>query len=150
MKKEVLDDTLESFFDGSQDFLSFPIFMAKFTKMDHAQNVETLCQWLAILSDRSLDNKMYNDHENKKPKDLVLIWDTGESFGLTPFRNDLIDYAEADIPVKDVTNINRVIGIGTTIHKFQNNKGKGIFLPCVSYHITTTDVRLSLPKPITK
>ena len=51
MKKEVLDDTLESFFDGSQDFLSFPIFMAKFTKIDHLQNVETLCQQLDILSD---------------------------------------------------------------------------------------------------
>ena len=120
--------------------------MAKFTKMDHAQNVETLCQWLDILSDRSLDNKTYNDHENKTPKDLVLIWDTGESFGLTPFRNDLIDYAEADIPVKDVTNINRVIGIGTTIHKFQNNQGKDVFLTFFSYHLPTTDVSLFYPQ----
>ncbi len=48
---------------------------------------------------------------------FILIWDTGTSFGLTPFQSDFINYAECDIPVWDVTKVNKVIGIGTTIHK---------------------------------
>ena len=52
-----------------------------------------------------------------------------------------IDYVEADIAVKYVTKINRV-GIGTTLHKFKNGKGKDVFLPCVFYHIPTVDVWL--------
>ena len=57
MKQEVPGATLESFCDGSQDFMIFPILMAKFTEMDHVQNVETICQRLAIISDRSLDDR---------------------------------------------------------------------------------------------
>ena len=35
-----------------------------------------------------------------------LIWDTGVSYGLTPFRNDFVDEVETDVPVKDVTGVN--------------------------------------------
>ena len=77
---------------------------------------------------------------------MILIWDKGESFGLTPFRSDFIDYVEADISVKDVTKINHVIGIGTTLHKFKNYKGKEVFLPNVSYHLPTTYLRLFSPQ----
>ena len=65
---------------------------------------------------------------------------------MTPFRSDFIDYVEADIAVKDVTNINHVIGIGTTLYKFKNCKGKEVFLPCVSYSLPTTDVWLFSPQ----
>ena len=65
MKQEVPVAILESFCDGSQDFLRFPILMANFTEMDHVQNVETLCQRLDIFSDHSFDNIMYNSRENK-------------------------------------------------------------------------------------
>ena len=53
---------------------------------------------------------------------------------------------EADIPVKDVAKIDWVIGIGNTLQKFQNDQGKDIFLPCVSYHLPTTDVRIFSPQ----
>ena len=36
------------------------------------------------------------------------------------YRSIIIDYVEADIAVKDVTKINNVIRIGTTLHKFKN------------------------------
>ena len=89
------DANLESFCDGYQYFMSFPRLMDKFNEMENVQNVETLCQRLDIISDRYLDNRTYNSRENKTPKDLILIWDTGASFGLTPFRSDFIDYVEA-------------------------------------------------------
>ena len=47
---------------------------------------------------------------------LILIWDTGASYGLTPFRSDFIDYVKSELPVRDVTKINTVVGIGTTLH----------------------------------
>ena len=55
-------------------------------------------------------------------KSLILIWGIGASFGLNPFQSDFIYYVEADIAVNDVTKINHVIGIGTTLHKFKMTK----------------------------
>ncbi len=42
---------------------------------------------------------------------LILIWDTGMSFGVTPFWIDFIDYVECNIPVRDGTKVNKVVGI---------------------------------------
>ncbi len=77
---------------------------------------------------------------------MIFIWDTGASFGLTPFRSNFIDYVQCDIPVKDVTKVNRVIGIGTTLNKFFYTKGKEVFLTCVSYHLIQTNVHLLSPQ----
>ena len=52
------------------------------------------------------------------PQSLILIWDTGASYELPPFFSDFINYMECDIPGRDVTKGNNVIGIGTTLHKF--------------------------------
>jgi hypothetical protein len=57
------------------------------------------------------------------PKSLMLIWDTGASFGLTPFQSDFIDYMACTIPVWDVTKVNNVINIGTKLHKFTDTRG---------------------------
>lgn len=46
-------------------------------------------------------------------KQMAWIWDTGASKRLTPFIHDFICYQKYDIPVKDVSKINHVIGIGT-------------------------------------
>ena len=51
------------------------------------------------------------------PKSLLLIWDTGASYGLTPFQSDFIDYVACTITVRDVTEVNTIIGIGMTLHK---------------------------------
>ena len=120
--------------------------MSTFKEIDHAQNVQKLCQRLAVLTDRSLNSRTLNATNKIDPKSLILIWDTGASLGLTPFCSDFINYVEADIAVKDVTKVNWVIGIGTTLHKFWNDKGKDVFLPCVSYHLPITDIRLFSPQ----
>ncbi len=57
-----------------------------------------------------------------------------------------IRYVKCDIPVRDVTKVNKVIGIGTTIHKFMDINGNPVFLPCVSYHLPQTDVCLFSPQ----
>ena len=70
----------------------------------------------------------------------------GNSYGLMPFISDFIYYVKCDIPVKDVTKINRVVGICTTLHKFINSNGTEVFLPYVSYRLTQTDVQLLSPQ----
>ncbi len=53
---------------------------------------------------------------------------------------------ECDIPVQDVTKVNKVIGIGTTIHNFTNTDGKPVFLPCIPYYLPQTDICLFSPQ----
>ena len=53
---------------------------------------------------------------------------------------------KCNIPVKDVTKFNTVIGIGTTIHKFVDANEKYILLPLISYRLPATDVRLLSPQ----
>ncbi len=80
------------------------------------------------------------------PKTLILIWDTGASAGLMPFWSDFIDYVECEIDVCDITKVNKVFGIGAMLHKFVDNNGNHVYLPCMSYHLPTTDVRLFSPQ----
>ena len=77
---------------------------------------------------------------------MVSVWDTGDSYGLTLFRSDFIDYVECNIPVKDATKVNRIIGVGNTLHKFIERNGTYIFLPCISYHLNQKYVCLFSPQ----
>ena len=83
---------------------------------------------------------------SQDPCTNVIIWDTGASFGLTPFKSDFIYYLKCDTPVKDVTKFNTVIGIGTKIHKFVDANVKDVLLPFFYYHLPTTDVQLFSPQ----
>ena len=53
---------------------------------------------------------------------------------------------KCNTPVKDATKDSTVIRIGTTIHKFVDANGKYEFLPCISYHLPTKNVRLFSPQ----
>ena len=80
------------------------------------------------------------------PKTLILTWDTGASAGLTPFCSDFIDYVECEIDVWDITKVNKVVDIGTTLHRFVDTKGNDVYLPCVSYHLPSSDAVCFLPR----
>eukprot|EP01082_Thalassiosira_pseudonana_P013456 g11528.t1 g11528 contig6:4959-5528(-) len=75
-----------------------------------------------------------------------LVWDTGASNGLTPFKSDFLDYMEVDIPVKDISKVNRVVGIGTTMYRFVDSVGETIYIPCLSYHLPSAEIRLFSPR----
>jgi hypothetical protein len=53
---------------------------------------------------------------------------------------------ECDIPVWDVAKVNKVVGIGTTLHKFTNTDSKLVILPRVSYHLSQLDIHLFSPQ----
>ena len=78
--------------------------------------------------------------------DCPLVWDTGASYGLTPFRGDFIDYEECSIPVQDISKTNMVVGIGTVMWKFKESNGGTIYLPLLCYHLPTADIRLLSPQ----
>jgi hypothetical protein len=139
---------LDAFCDGSHDFLQLPRLLSKFkeNELDHAAESTKLLRRASMLKGGVLENRVLNTCCKKDPKTMILIWDTGASFGLTPFQSNFIDYVKCDIPVRDVTKVNRVIGIGTTLNKFVDTKGQEVFLPCVSYHLTQTDVCLFSPQ----
>jgi hypothetical protein len=90
-------------------------------------------------------NNTNHSKQRKTAKDCPLVWDTGASFGLTPFRSDFIDYTACEIPVNDIARTNIVIGIGTTLHRFELD-GEPFYLPCLSYHLPSADVRLFSPQ----
>ena len=94
----------------------------------------------------SLESKTAPCHHSSSYENTPLVWDTGALLGLTPYRANFIDYLEVNIPVKDVSKTNYVVGIGTVIYRFQNDKGQDVFLPCVAYHLPTADIRLFSPQ----
>ena len=62
------------------------------------------------------------------PKTLILFWDTGASAGLTPFCSNFIDYFECEIDVQDIKKVNKVVGIGTPLHRFVDTNGNDVYL----------------------
>ncbi len=119
--------------------------LLQFWSVDHEKNISLCILQVAALRGTFENRSMSGG--SLDPHTLILIWDTGASFGLTPFCSDIIDYdVECDIPVRDVTKVNKVIGIGTIVHKFTDTNGNPVFLPCVSYHIPQTDVFLFSPQ----
>ena len=148
---ELTKSTLNGFCDGSKDFLKLSRLLSHKHSIDHSKNAqECLSRVHAIRGafggPQGIENGGSFHDVPLDPKRVMLIWDTGASYGLTPFRSDFIDYVACTIPVRDVTRVNNVIGIGTTLHKFSDSKGNPVYLPCVSYHLPQTDVRLFSPQ----
>ncbi len=136
--------TLDDFLKSDCNYLQLPRLLSQFKSIDHEKNISSCMARLAALWGMFENRPVGGD--NLDPRSLILIWDTGASYGLTLFHSDFIAYMECDVPVWDVTKIKMVIGIGTTLHKFTNTDGKPVFLPCVSYHLPQTGVCLFSPQ----
>lgn len=93
-------------------------------------------------------SRAYRVENDDGPKfdDTPLIWDTGASNGLTCHPDDFIDFVPMEVKVKDVTKVNTVVGVGTTLHKMTDTRGVTAWMPCISYLLPTTDVRLYSPQ----
>jgi hypothetical protein len=141
--------TLDGFCDGHKDFLQLYRLMSTFSTVYHVKNAQSCINHVHTLRDTYGDTYENQSSFSTGPldtKSLILIWDAGASYGLTTFRSDFIDYVKCEIPVRDVTKVNTVVGIGTTLHKFVDIKGNPVYLPCVFYHLPKTDVHLFSPQ----
>ena len=81
----------------------------------------------------------------KSFKTTPLVWDSGASFRLNPYCADFIDNMECDIDIKDISNLNKVIGFGMTLHKFTVQMVTNS-LPALSYHLPSADIHLFSPQ----
>ena len=77
---------------------------------------------------------------------MLLAWNADASYGLMPFRGDFIDYIKVDIPVKGVTKVNEVIGVGSALFKFKNDKNQDMYFPCIAYHFPIADIFIFSPQ----
>ena len=140
--EEVLADFVE---DRAGTFLAATKLITKLESVDRARAAEEVVQRANIFSStyqtKDVDGKKWRHTFRTCP----LVWGTGASAGLTPFRCDFIDYMECQIPVNDIARTNMVIGIGTTLHKLWVN-GEVIYLPCLSCHLPSAEVRLFSPQ----
>ena len=75
-----------------------------------------------------------------------VVFDSGASFGLTPFYEDFITYEETNIEVKGIGSQNVVVGYGTVLYRCKATDGSTCFIPGLAYHLPTTDVRLFSPQ----
>jgi hypothetical protein len=113
--------------------------------MDHEKNVQSCVAPINMMHGSyggTYESQCPHMDDPVDPKTTMLIWDTGALFGLTPFWSDFIDYDKCEIPIRDVTKVNKIIGIGTALHKFTDVKGLPVYLPCILYHLPKTDVFL--------
>jgi hypothetical protein len=138
------DEVLDEFCcERGATFLNAPRLMRHFGTLSLEEGAQPTVDRLNLLQSGIKNN---NSALNLATfKDCPLVWDTGASFGLTPFRGDFLDYVQCKITVKDIARTNTVIGVGTTLHKFKID-GNDIFLPCLSYHLPSADVRLFSPQ----
>jgi hypothetical protein len=131
------------------NFLQLYRLVSTFSTVDHVKNAQSCGSHVHTLCGTyggTYENQSSFSTGSLDPKSLILIWDTGVSYGLTPFRSDFIDYVKREIPGRDVTKVNTVVRIGMTLHKFTDIKGNPVYLPCVLYHLPQTDVHLFSPQ----
>ena len=118
----VSNEILCKFVKGKADvFLAGTRFLSTFESSDRSSETEEVVQGLNPFRDIFCFDKN-GKHEPKRRSIFLncpLVWDTGASFGLTLFRADFMDYAECSIPVNNIARTNMVVGIGTTLHKFE-------------------------------
>jgi hypothetical protein len=87
------------------------------------------------------------DHERgKQYYETPVVFDSGASFGLSPFINDFISYEETNITVKGVASENTVVGYGTVLYRCIADDGSTCFIPGLAYHLPSTDIRLFSPQ----
>ena len=77
---------------------------------------------------------------------MMLALDTGASFVLTSFKSEFVDNLQCDIPIKYISKVNKVIGIGTTIQNINNSKRDDVYLLCLMYHLPKAEISLFSPQ----
>ncbi len=136
----LLKSTLDDFLRSDCNYLQLPRLLSTFTSIDHEKNISSCIGQVAAIWGVFENCPVSSGKFNLRY--LILIWDTSASYGLTLFFSDFINYVKCDIPVWDITKVNKVIGIGTTLHKFTITDSKPVLLPCVFYYLPQTYVHL--------
>lgn len=152
----VSSDTYKSFFDLHDPLSlsrSFSLQVVSHGRYTGLVNEESILQTLYRLSEIRQTYLRLAEMQLSTPKDadgfwqVPMIWDTGASIGLTPFRSDFIHYEKLEgVTVRDIARENKVFGIGTAMWKFITRLGHEVFLPVICYHVEHAEIRLMSPQ----
>ena len=104
--ESIADDTVTNFLKHA-DVLAPVRLMKYFSPTDHAANAANAvarmnlfcCQINATCALKQSPHTI---------RDTPLMYNTGASYGLTPYQADFLEYQTCDIPVKDISKTNRV------------------------------------------
>ena len=77
-----------------------------------------------------------------------MVFDTGASGGLTPFRSDFVTYEKVQFDVKGVAGKGNVIGKGLVLQNFCTRCGNVIYISSHAFHMPTAEIRLESPKSL--
>ena len=102
----------------------------------------------ALLSCAYAVGQLYQSVPNGIVCTTPLVFNTGASTGLTPFRSDFIDYRPSDVSIKAVASTGKVIGIGTVLQKFKSRCGTTVFVPSVNFHMPAANIHLESPQNV--
>ena len=75
-----------------------------------------------------------------------LVFDTGATNDLTPYRADFLDYQKVDLDVKAVGSVGKIVGFGTVLYRFKTRCGHCVYRPGLAYHMPSADIRLFSPQ----
>ena len=91
-------------------FLGATKLIQKFGTLSLEEGVKSTIKHLNILQAAGSTNA---SHTAKRTtfKNCPLVWDTGASFGLTPFRGDILYYVECEIMVRKIARAKTVFPI---------------------------------------
>ena len=127
------------------DFCSLPRLLQHLDSHQSSSTISSAIQHLNLFQS-SPNFHCILECTSHTPDDTLLVYDLGASAGLTLFKSDFFDYVKCSIPVQDISKVNEVIGIGTTIHKFVDTKGRFVYLPQVACHLPSSEVCLFSPQ----
>ena len=78
--------------DENRDFLQLHRLLSSFTNLDHVETVSDSTQKENLLRGQILENMVLPNSDLKDTRTMMLVWDTVDSYGLTSFNSDFIDY----------------------------------------------------------
>ena len=117
---KISNTVLHNWCYGNRDFTQLPCLLRSLKGSQQLNEWKDQCTAQSVVNRLhvfrcSLESTTAPCNHSSSFENTPLVWDTGASLGLTPYRADFIDYLEVNIPVKDVTKTNYVVGIGTVI-----------------------------------
>jgi len=93
--------------------------------------------------------RQFCNFEPNNVRTTPLVFDTGASCGLTPYRADFLDdYREIDVDMRQVAGTDKIVGVGTTLRRYTMRCGQKVNNPGKGYRMPAADICLESPQSV--
>ena len=148
VSREILDQFVSSvdYFGLDQQTTSFALESVTTTAEDLIKSIVPRVYFVGDSLYWHQDYGIYNTTRVDTP----MVWDTGASIGLTPYRDDFLTYQPVNTTVTTVGGPGKIVGVGICLFKVVANIDGGEpefeYIPAVCYHMPSADIRLFSPQ----